>query len=247
MAEDTDIGGQAASFPLTRSSLLAAIAGPEPPARKQALENLAALYWKPIYKYIRIRWSASNEDAKDLTQAFFAQALDKAFFERYDPTRARFRTYLRLCIDGFLSHHRQAAQAAKRGGGIGMVPLDFAPADGNLKPGSSISLDPEESFRREWLRELFTQAVDDLRDHCEHSGKSIHFKLFEHYDLEPTQGLTYAQLGHEFGLSDMQVTNYLAYARRQFKHFVLERLRAATQNDEEFREEARRYLGGNLL
>jgi hypothetical protein len=90
--------------------------------------------------------------------------------------------------------------------------------------------------------------VEDLRRHCEAAGKTMHFALFERYDLQGPDSaskVTYAQLGQEFGLTAVQVTNYLASARRQFRQQLLEHLRAATGNDEEFREEARHLLGGD--
>lgn len=49
--------------------------------------------------------------------------------ERYDPARARFRTYLRLCLDGFASNARKAERRLKRGGDVTLVPLDFQAAE----------------------------------------------------------------------------------------------------------------------
>src|SRR5439155_23302331 len=99
----------------TRGAGVRALARPDAPARKQAQDDLIAAYWKPIYKYIRIHWRAANEDAKDLTQAFFARALEKEFFRAFDPAKARFRTFVRLCVDGFVSKERRAAGTFKRG------------------------------------------------------------------------------------------------------------------------------------
>ena len=45
------------------------------------------------------------------------------------------------------------------------------------------------------------------------------------------------------GLPVTQVTNFLAFARREFRRIVLEILREITSSDREFREEARRLLG----
>src|SRR5439155_26153422 len=59
-----------------------------------------------------------NEDAKDLTQAFFTRTLEKNSFERYDPAQARFRTYLRTCVDGFVANERKSAGRIKRGGAV---------------------------------------------------------------------------------------------------------------------------------
>jgi len=39
------------------------------------------------------------------------------------------------------------------------------------------------------------------------------------------------------------VTNYLAFARREFRRIALERLREMAASDEEFRREARALLG----
>jgi hypothetical protein len=50
-------------------------------------------------------------------------------------------------------------------------------------------------------------------------------------------------LAAEFGLTQVQVTNYLAAARRQLRRHVLRRLRRLTASEAEFRAEARALLG----
>jgi hypothetical protein len=70
--------------------------------------------------------------------------------------------------------------------------------------------------------------------------------LFQRYDLEGPDApdeLSYAQLGREFGLSAVQVTNHLAFARRHFRRLVIERLQATTSSEEEFQDEARKLFG----
>jgi len=79
---DTGIGGAAGQFPSTDLSLLAAANGE---LSNQALERVVALYWKPVYRFIRLKFRKSNEDAKDLTQGFFTTALQRDFFRRFDP------------------------------------------------------------------------------------------------------------------------------------------------------------------
>ena len=107
--------------------------------------------------------------------------------------------------------------------------------------------DSDEFFHREWVRNLFGLAVEELQRRCEESKKNLPFLLFERYDLQEAGAhppLTYDQLGREFNLPTTQVTNYLAFARREFRRIVLEKLRAATGSDEDFRAEARQLLGG---
>ena len=123
----------AGRFPPTRHSIVAGAQSDDPDARRQAFDVLVAAYWKPVYKYLRLKWQASDEDARDLTQEFFARAFEKAFFQRYDPDKARFRTYLRVCLDGFAANERKAARRLKRGGDHAIVPLDFQSAEGELR------------------------------------------------------------------------------------------------------------------
>jgi RNA polymerase sigma factor (sigma-70 family) len=250
MDADTDIGGPSRVFPATHFSIIQASSSPDPQARKQALDLLIAVYWKPIYTYIRIKKGKDNEHAKDLTQAFFARALEKGFFQRYDPSKARFRTYLRVCVDGFVANEQKSAGRGKRGGDREFFSLDAESADGAGHSQQVVDgTDTDEFFHREWVRCLFTFAVEELRRACAVSDKNLDFALFQRYDLEGPDcphKTTYAQVAEEFGLSVIQVTNSLARARRQFRQLVIDRIRATAGSDEEFRADVRRLLGDNL-
>jgi len=243
---DTGIGGGSDRFPETHWSAIAVLRTGDLSGRDVAFEILIRMYWKPAYKYLRIRWRKSNEDAKDLIQSFFARAIEKDFFRTYDPTRSRFRTYFRTCLDGFAANEEKADHALKRGGDQVSVPLDFVQAEAELKHSPPT---PEECFEKEWLRSLFAVAVQTFRMECEQTGKQVHFQLFEKFDLERDSAAdrkTYAELAAECDLSLTSVTNYLAFARREFKKVVLRRLREVTGSEEEFRQEARRWLGAEM-
>ncbi len=102
--------------------------------------------------------------------------------------------------------------------------------------------DPESCFHREWVRSLFELAVDRLREECAAQGKQIHFELFERFDLEDEE-TSYEELAKVYQLPVSSVTNYLAFARREFRRHVLALLRELTATDREFRMEARLVLG----
>ncbi|HEX3355133.1 MAG TPA: sigma-70 family RNA polymerase sigma factor [Terriglobales bacterium] len=246
MRDDTDSGNKG-NFPRTRWSLIVAARSADVQVRQQALDVLIAAYWKPVYKYIRLRWEKDNEEARDLTQDFFLRLLDKDFLERFDPRRARLRTFLRICVDGMISNHEKAARRLKRGGDVQVLSLDFESAEGELQQievPSSESM--EEFFEREWARSIFSLALEQLRQECEQRGKQIHFQLLELYDVdEAGKELTYQQVAQRFGLKTSDVTNYLAYARREFRRILLEQLRGMTGSEEEFRREAQSLLGAS--
>src|SRR5579863_5456306 len=101
---DTSLGGDQRGFPETLSELLVGIRHPSPDVRRAALEQLCRNYWKPIYGYIRVGWAKSNEDAKDLTQAFLSWLSEGGRLERYDPGRASFKTFLKSLLRHFLQH-----------------------------------------------------------------------------------------------------------------------------------------------
>jgi|HubBroStandDraft_1064217.scaffolds.fasta_scaffold68547_1 RNA polymerase sigma factor (sigma-70 family) len=227
---DTTMGGPRGQFPSTQLSLLEAVsAGDALP--NEALERVSALYWKPVYRFIRVKFRKNNEDAKDLTQGFFATALEREFFARFDPVKASFRTYLRMAVERFAATEHAAANRQKRGGGI-----EFEPVDDQALTTES----PEEIFEREWQRQLFALALDDLRAHCEASSKRLQFDIFEAYDLTCGDRPSYADLAERHGIPETSVTNYLAWARRMLRQLVTERLRGVTAGERDLRDEMRR-------
>ena len=103
--------GPPGAFPATRPSVVRDLGSVDPAARAAAYEALARSYWRPVYAYVRLRWRRSPEDAQDLTQEFFARAFEREYLSRYDPAKARFRTFVRTCLDGFLANQDKAAGA----------------------------------------------------------------------------------------------------------------------------------------
>lgn len=86
-------------FPITRHSVLAAIRSDDPAQRSRATELISTAYWKPIYKYVRLKWNLPREDAQDFTQEFLLRLIEKEFLESFDPEKARLRTFMRTCAD----------------------------------------------------------------------------------------------------------------------------------------------------
>jgi len=234
------------NFPPTRLSVVARTRSADEEARRLAFATLIEAYWKPAYTYLRLKWHLDPDDAADLTQEFFTTTLEKDVLGRYDAKRARFRTYLRLCLDGFAANARKAESRLKRGGGVTTVPLDFQSAEGEIvRHELSVPADVDDLFYQEWVRALFQRAVDDLRTSARASGRETMLRVFELYDPSepPDARPTYAELARQLGLTSTTVTNHLAAMRRQLRKHVLDRLRDLTTTDEEFETESRRLFG----
>jgi RNA polymerase sigma factor (sigma-70 family) len=239
--------GHADAFPPTRPSVVRSIGSVDPDVRRDAYDALVRQYWRPVYAYIRLRWHRDPVEAQDLTQEFFTRAFEKEYLEQYDPGRALFRTFVRTCLDGFLANERQAATRLKRGGGVVLESLDFSSADAEMAQRTAAGdLDPDAWFRAEWIRSLFSNAVDELRARCDAASRATAFAMFQRYDIdgsdEPARP-TYATLAQEFNISPTDVTGQLAWARRAFRDIVLASLRSQCVTDDEFRAEARDVLG----
>jgi len=246
MDVDTDIGGHRNRFPVTSHSAIVAAASRDAEVRQRALETIVASYWKPAYKYIRIKWQASNEDAKDLTQSFFTTAIEKGYFADYEAEKASFQTFFRTCLDRFVVNQKKSEQRLKRGAGADHLSLDFAGAENELVSNlPAADLNAEDFFHREWVRSLFTLSVETLEERYTQTGRDIQFKIFELYDLrESVEGkASYGSLATEFGLKVTDVTNYLAAARRDFRKILLEKVRELTGTEAEYQTEVRALLG----
>ena len=245
--EDFPPGGD--RFPPTRRSVIEAVRSIDAEERECALESLCAAYWKPVYKYVRLRWNRTPDAAQDLTQGFFVELLERELLDNFDPRKSRLRTYLRLCVDSFVMNEDKAGRRQKRGGNVPHVALDFSAAEEEL---GAAAMDPasipspeslEEFFDKEWVRSLFAIAVEGLRELCVERERERTFHLFESYDLDGNEKISYAQLAEEYGIAVTDVTNALAWGRREFRRIALERLRELCGSEEEFQREARAAFG----
>ena len=221
-------------FPVTRLSVLEALGSADRETRSRALGVVAEGYWRPVCAYIAARWQVDQADAEDLTQSFFTKAFFAPLLERYDPSRARFRTYLRVCIDGHVRNARAAERRVKRAGDMTAIPLT------GQEPA------PDAIFEREWVRAVLADALGTMRLQFAAKGREIAYRVFLRYDVEGAELATrptYAELAAEFDVPVTQITNYLAAARRALRLSVLDRLRTLTVSDEELRREVRALLG----
>jgi RNA polymerase sigma factor (sigma-70 family) len=231
-------------FPTTHRSVLERVRSDNPEIRRLAFGDLAEGYWRPSYHYLRLHWRVDPASAEDLVQAFFTTAFEKSYFERYDPSKAKFRTFLRTCLDRFVQNQQKAQRAAKRGGGAAHLSLDFPGAERELDAMSAADLrDLDRFFHDETIRALFARVVDAMRATLAAEGRDVVFRVFERHDLHPSPATTYATVAAELGLTVTQVTNHLHAARQRFRDLALDQLRAISGTDEEFRAEARELFG----
>jgi len=161
----------------TRWSVVATAREPTPEGRR-ALELLCEAYWYPLYAFAR-RKGASEHDASEQTQAFFADLLERDLIARADPQRGRFRAFLFQSFSNFLANSRRAEAAEKRGGRATTFSFDAGRAEERYAREPASDLTPERIFERRWAFTVLEQALGELRREYEAKGKGALFERLE--------------------------------------------------------------------
>jgi RNA polymerase sigma factor (sigma-70 family) len=244
-AGDTSLGGIHRDFPKTAWELLASAREDAGEPGRASLEDLCRLYWKPVYHYLRVGWSRSNDDAKDLTQAFFLWLVEDDLVKRYDPERAAFRTFLKSLLKHFVQDHDKASRRLKRGGGVRTLDLDREMALSGGPPADPKASDPERAFDQAWLSALLENAVEKVRGRFRSSGRSIQIQVFEEYSLAPPADRpSYADLAGRLGIKEGDIKNHLFAVREEIRKEIRGELSRMTSDAETLEEEWNAFFGG---
>ncbi len=99
----------AVSFATTHWSVVLSAQGESPEADK-ALEKLCRTYWWPIYSFIR-RQGAGPEEAKDLTQSFFALLFERRDLGAVRREKGRLRSFFFASLKTYITGRIARAQA----------------------------------------------------------------------------------------------------------------------------------------
>lgn len=231
----TSMGGSKHYFQSTHWSWIEAVRGSDEERRVAALEQLIMLYWKPVYCYLRRR-GYNNDDAKELTQEFFTSGLEKGKFERADPTRGRFRTFLLTCLGHFVINFERDAAAGGRQPSKPIVSIDQFDTD---EIGIELfhTETPEEGYTRVWINQLLLQVLKLLEEECIDTGKQVHYELFVRRVIEPilenVPQPKIKELAKEKGLEPKKASNYIITARRAYHRLLRQEIRMYAASDEE--------------
>ena len=187
-----------AHFATTRWSIIAAACEAPTAESDAALETLCRAYWYPLYAYVR-RSGHSPADAQDLTQAFFARLLEKAWLRDARPGVGRFRSFLLMALKRFLAKEWRKENARKRGGGLAFVALDADEAESRyaVEP----ALGPDEVYERRWALTLLDRALHGLAEEYRAADRAAEFETLKTHLVSPRGEIDYEATAVELGLS----------------------------------------------
>lgn len=226
------------NFPTTLWTVVLHASRDEPAQVRAALAQLCQAYWYPLYSFVRRR-GYSPHDAEDLTQAFFAQLLEKRGLQRIDPELGRFRTFLLASLKGFLANDWDRAQARKRGGGQTIVSLDEKSAESRYQREPSQDMTPERHFERQWAITLLDQVLDALRDEYHAEGKGDLFDELKTVFIG--QPGNYADMAARLRRSEGAIKVAVHRLRHRYRELTRARI-AATVGEEDVEDELRHLL-----
>lgn len=229
-------------FPTTRWADLSAMRDGEDELRRDIVEQLVRIYWRPVYCYVRRR-GYNSADAEDLTQRFFLLALRRDIFARADQERGRFRSLLVAAIEHLLKNAHRDAHAPIRFPPGGFLPIVDEERDPFLLEALRHQETPEATFDRAWVRELLLRVEEALRREYAAAGMVAHFEIFHARITDPIlngrEQPSLEELARRFGLSDKQAANRLLTARRAYQRLLREEVRSYALSEEDCTAEIR--------
>lgn len=228
-----------ANFPPTRWTIVTAAQGKGALAHR-ALNELCELYWLPVYSFVR-RKGRPPADAEDLTQGFFAELLARGSLNTVGEEKGRLRTFLLKAVTRHMSHEYERSSAAKRGGGVPVLSLDFEMAEGLFiaEPGHRIT--PDLEFERQWALALLDRALAVARSSAEQAGRKDLFEELKGLISLDAATASYDEIAARHGMTEGAV-KVAAHRLRQSFRTALRLAIAETVTSEEDIDDEIRHL-----
>ena len=216
-----------------------AAGGEDTSAARHGLAALCEAYWFPLYAYVR-RHGYGSEDARDLTQSFFARFIERKDAGAARKERGRFRSFLLASMKHFILNDVDSRRALKRGGGHAHVSIEFEGAEDRYGREPADTRTPEAIYERQWALTVLDRTLRKLRENARLAGKEAEFAALTPY-LTPEGGTAaYGDVGRLLGQSEGAVRVAVHRLRRRYKRLLRKEI-AATVADGDADDELR-YL-----
>src|SRR5437588_3611527 len=226
VTSQTAIGGNAyhgpAAFATTHWSVVLEAQG-ESPAAQEALEKLCRTYWRPIYGFVR-RQGVGTEDAKDLTQGFFALLLERRDLDAVRKEKGRLRSYLLASVKHFLASEQRRAMAIKRGKGQRLVPLEELSANERVEIEPADSLSADRLYERRWASALMEQVLLRLKDEYRTAGNAALFDRLKQLLPDEPGAPSRAEIAAHLSMTENAVRQALYRFRHRYQVLLREEI-----------------------
>jgi RNA polymerase sigma-70 factor (ECF subfamily) len=208
------------------------------PQSAAALAALCESYWYPLYAFAR-RQGHDSVEAQDLTQSFFARLLEKRDLAGVDRGKGRFRAFLLASLRHFLLNEWDKARAAKRGGGLTKLALDFDAAEGRYRFEPSHERTAEAIFDRAWALTMLDQVRARVRSEYEAEQKQKQLELLQTFLSGDGAVASYREVGQRLGMTEAAVKVAVHRLRRRFRELLREEISHTVASEQDIDDEIR--------
>lgn len=188
--------------------------------RNAAINYLCRHYWYPLYAFAR--WKGlKHQDAQDQTQVFFAQLIEQKSFDRADPDRGRFRSFLLTSFQNHLIKQWQYNHAQRRGGGVEMIALDMVGAEERFAQEGSLGPDSATHFDRVWAIAVMDACLEEMAAAHHENGTQDEFAVLRGF-LNPMaiSDTNLAAAAAQLGINELAMRQRISRARMKFAKIV---------------------------
>jgi RNA polymerase sigma-70 factor (ECF subfamily) len=230
--------GRQSVFATTHWSVVLTAGRTDTTRAQNALARLCSTYWYPLYAYVRRR-GYSAHDAQDLTQAFFAQLLERQSFAHADPNRGRFRSFLLGIMNHFLANEWTRAHAQKRGGGATFLPLQLETAETRYGHEPADNTTPEQNYERRWAMALLEEVLRRLAEEYKQEGRAELFAELNPCLVGERTAQPYSELAARLGVSEGTVKSAVHRMRQRYRQLLRDEIANTVAEPGEVEEEFR--------
>lgn len=229
-----------ARFATTRWSLVLAARDEETADARSAFADLFAIYWDPLYAFLRRR-GCDVEEARDVAQAYFTSVLEKGTLGSVDPSRGRFRSFLLVSARHFLADEIGRRNAKKRGGGARDLSLETEEAERGYRALAVDDTTPEAVFERRWAQTVVARALDRLRREHEDRGGGDRFRRLSPFLVEGGEG-GYREVAEALGTTEGAVKTSVHRMRQRFGALLRAEVAETVRDEADVEDELRCLL-----
>ena len=229
------------TFATTHWSLVLSAAHGDSTVSRDALGDLCALYWYPLYAYVR-RLGCSPEDAKDLVQGFFARVLQSQWLKKASKDKGRFRSWMLASLQHHLADERDRSLAKKRGAGAALISLDVEDGEHRYSREPQDVMSPERLFDRRWALMVLDRVLERLRNEAEVQGNPGQFVALQQTLPGGSGNRTYAQIAQDLGTTEGAIKVAVHRLRERYRKVLREEIAATVLSPDQVDEEIRHLM-----
>jgi len=232
--------GGVVGFRTTHWSLVLAAGEKDGEKAREALEQLCATYWYPLYAFAR-RQGHDAAESEELTQEFFARLLARDDLSGVSPDRGRFRSFLLASFKHLFANEYHRHRTQRRGGSTPVLSLDKEQPETRYRLEPADPVTPEKLFERRWALTVLERALGRVREEYAQSEKAEIFEELKEF-LSDQKSVSHEVIASRHGISVGAVGVTIHRLRKRYAEILRDEIAQTVSTPEEIDDEVRHLI-----